>query len=237
MDEAEWLATDDVAEVLEGHPSWPKPNERKYRLFAVACCRRVEHLLLDPAVRRALEVAERHADGFASDGELDEAATQVMGCRQALNPSQYGAAETGPMGDWSDDWAAAGVQGCVSERGHRLVGDTAYHCEQAVSDYPGDEASTHEKGAQAGLLRDIIGPFRPVALDPTWRSPAVVALATAPYEERHLPAGTLDPARLAVLADALEEAGCDNADILSHLREPGPHVRGCWVVDLLLGKG
>ena len=62
-------------------------------------------------------------------------------------------------------------------------------------------------------------------------------LATAAYEERILPAGTLDSDRLAVLADALEDAGCDNEDILSHLRGPGPHVRGCWVVDLLLGKG
>jgi hypothetical protein len=62
-------------------------------------------------------------------------------------------------------------------------------------------------------------------------------MAQTAYDERILPAGTLDPDRLAVLADALEDAGCDNADILSHLRGPGPHVRGCWVVDLLLGKG
>ena len=87
------------------------------------------------------------------------------------------------------------------------------------------------------LLREIVGnPFRPVALDPAWRTPSVVSLAQAAYEERILPGGTLDSERLAVLADALEEAGCDNADILSHLRGPGPHVRGCWVVDLLLGK-
>jgi len=64
----------------------------------------------------------------------------------------------------------------------------------------------------------------------------VTALATAAYEERDLPAGTLDPDRLAVLADALEAADCDNADLLPHLRGPGPHVRGCWVIDALLGK-
>jgi hypothetical protein len=90
---------------------------------------------------------------------------------------------------------------------------------------------------QSDCVRDIFGnPFRPVALDPAWRTPTVAGLATAAYEERTLPAGTLDPDRLAVLADALEETGCDNTDILSHLRGPGPHVRGCWVVDLLLGK-
>ena len=62
-------------------------------------------------------------------------------------------------------------------------------------------------------------------------------MAEAAYEQRELPAGTLDPARLTVLADALEDAGCADADLLGHLRGPGPHVRGCWAVDLLLGKG
>ena len=60
--------------------------------------------------------------------------------------------------------------------------------------------------------------------------------AQAAYEERELPSGHLSPTRLAVLADALEEAGCRDADLLAHLRAPGPHVRGCWALDLLLGK-
>jgi hypothetical protein len=71
---------------------------------------------------------------------------------------------------------------------------------------------------------------------PAWNDSTVVRLAQAAYEERHLPAGTLDTGRLAVFADALEEAGCMDADILGHLRGPGPHVRGCWAVDLCLGK-
>jgi hypothetical protein len=65
----------------------------------------------------------------------------------------------------------------------------------------------------------------------------VVALAQAAYEQRELPAGTLDIARIAILSDALEDAGCTDAELLGHLRGPGPHVRGCWAVDLLLGKG
>jgi hypothetical protein len=90
---------------------------------------------------------------------------------------------------------------------------------------------------RCAVLRCIIGnPFRPVSLDPAWRTPTVISLANAAYEERILPSGKLDPDRLAVLADALEEAGCDSADILAHLRGPGPHIRGCWVIDLLLGK-
>src|SRR5262249_38059409 len=90
---------------------------------------------------------------------------------------------------------------------------------------------------QADLVREVLGnPFRPVTLDPPWRTPTVKALALTAYDDRVPSTGTLDPACLAVLADALEDAGCDNADLLSHLRGPGPHVRGCWALDLLLGK-
>jgi hypothetical protein len=91
--------------------------------------------------------------------------------------------------------------------------------------------------AQQGLLLEIVGnPFRPVALNSVWLTPAVLSLAQAAYKYLALPAGTLDPDRLAVLADALEEAGCTNPDILGHLRGPGPHVRGCHIVDMLLDK-
>jgi hypothetical protein len=78
-----------------------------------------------------------------------------------------------------------------------------------------------------------------VPLDPslrTWNDGLVVRLAQAAYEERSLPEGTLDNARLAVLADALEEAGCTDDGLLGHLRGPGPHVRGCHAVDLLAGR-
>jgi hypothetical protein len=75
-----------------------------------------------------------------------------------------------------------------------------------------------------------------VRFDPAWRSAAAVGVAAAPCQERNLPSGTLDRARLAVLADALEEAGCAETAILEHCRQPGEHVRGCWVVELVLGK-
>jgi hypothetical protein len=70
-----------------------------------------------------------------------------------------------------------------------------------------------------------------------WNGGVVEHLARAAYEERALASGELDRQRLGILADALEDAGCTDADTLNHLRSPGPHVRGCWVVDLLLGKG
>jgi hypothetical protein len=88
-----------------------------------------------------------------------------------------------------------------------------------------------EATAQATLLRDIVGnPFRPVALDTAWQTHQVVTLARAIYDERAFD-------RLPVLAAALEEAGCSDAGYLAHCRGPGPHVRGCWVLDLILRKG
>ncbi len=79
-------------------------------------------------------------------------------------------------------------------------------------------------------FRDVAGnPFRPIVADPEWLTPTVQAIAASIYEDRAFD-------RLPILADAFEEAGCTNADVLLHCRKPGEHVRGCWVVDLVLGK-
>jgi hypothetical protein len=87
------------------------------------------------------------------------------------------------------------------------------------------------RGEFCEQFRCVAGnPFRPVAFDSRWRTETAVALASAIYAER-----TFD--RLPILADALQEAGCDHPDLLAHCRGPGPHVRGCWAVDLVLGKG
>jgi hypothetical protein len=84
--------------------------------------------------------------------------------------------------------------------------------------------------SQSWLLREIVpNPFRPVAFDPRWRTADVTALARGIYEDRAFD-------RLPLLADALMDAGCDHEDILAHCRSEGPHVRGCWVVDLALDK-
>jgi hypothetical protein len=108
---------------------------------------------------------------------------------------------------------------------------------QAARDYTLADRKDCRQGDKAALLRDIFGnPFCAVKLGPAWRTATVEALAQAVYEERILPDGNLDPTRLAILADALEEAGCAKESILAHLRGPGPHVRGCWAVDLLLAR-
>ena len=117
--------------------------------------------------------------------------------------------------------------------------DFAYHViyEQTFSrsTFTGDKkqaavAEVTECKELSGVVLDIFGnPFRPPKFNPTWRTSTVLALAQAIYDER-----TFD--RLPDLAEALAEGGCDNEEILSHLRGLGPHVRGCWAVDLILGK-
>ncbi len=96
---------------------------------------------------------------------------------------------------------------------------------------PKSDDYTSERADQCALVRDIFeNPFRPaVAFDLSWRTDTVRALASQMYESR-------DFSAMPILADALQDAGRDNADVLNHCREPGPHVRGCWVVDLVLGK-
>jgi hypothetical protein len=92
------------------------------------------------------------------------------------------------------------------------------------------EAYRSESEAHACLLRDIFGNFfRPVTVDPSWLTSTAVSLARLMYDSR-------DFSAMPILADALQDAGCDSDDILNHCRGPGPHVRGCWIVDLVLGK-
>jgi hypothetical protein len=123
-------------------------------------------------------------------------------------------------------WSALPPEGPASNEAFELSSDH-------------EAAGTTERIAQAGLLRCVFGnPFRSLAVPHswlTWDSGTVPRLARAVYDNR-TPAGTLDNDRLAVLADALEEAGCEDAEVLGHLRGPGPHARGCWPVDGLLGE-
>jgi hypothetical protein len=240
-----------------------KENDRKLRLFLVACCRRAWHLLADLRSRQAVEIGERFAEGSAGEEEREsafEAAYDAM-CAAYDTVRQLGA-EAGdtdttvrrPSG--SADYIAAATNSAISAvtGAQRLTwgysgpkylpANYAQYVAWAIArsnetgkEKPGEREAA-EQALQCGLLRCIFGnPFRPVSIDSTWLTPPVCSLAVAAYEERTLPSGELDPLRLSVLADALEEAGCDNADMLSHLRRPGAHVRGCWPVDHLLKKG
>jgi hypothetical protein len=138
-----------------------------------------------------------------------------------------------------------GIPSRFARKAARQVAYAAAYAAQAAHADPDGEVAWHtafsnQHGVQASILREIFGsPFRPVLLPPSlpaWNDGLVVNLATAIYEGRSLPSGHLDAERLMVLADAIEECGCTDASLLEHLRGPGPHYRGCFAVDLLLGR-
>jgi hypothetical protein len=121
-------------------------------------------------------------------------------------------------------WYAAATKPEVAAR------NAARSAQAGVASNPLLGTEVGELLAQAVLLRDIFGnPFRPITLDLSLLTPTLVQLAQAIYDNRAFN-------RLPELADTLHDAGCDNEEILNHCRGQGPHVRGCWVVDLLLGK-
>lgn len=309
MTEQEWLDSTDPAAMLAALNTWhvgtgPMQQRicplfesgRKLRLFAVVCCRAVFHLLADERSRRAVEVAERYADGKVTSGEL------AVAHWDAHLAWQY-------MPD--DDRRAVAMAALADEASGEHAASAARFATVAAGPFP-DVLNTP---LVAHTMRDIVGnPWRPVTCDPAWLTQTVVALAQTAYDERPglecpcmrgdnprhewtgiMPAlwqtctrchghgtvadGRLDPERLLVLADALEEAGCPMEvketcrgcggagviedevgstyacvvcspggnwagtgkqkvphPLLAHLRSLGPHYRGCWALDLILGK-
>ena len=183
-------------------------QRRKPRLFACACCRRIWNWLDEPD-GAAIEIAERYADGLAKYSELSAVGLRSPPVDAALNLHPESVANR--------------VCELVYQNAATQSGDT----EQ------GRIEARQERIQQVKLLREMFGnPFRSPELDAPllgWNDQTVPKIAAAIYDERAFD-------RMPILADALEDAGCDDADILRHCREPGQHVRGCWVIDLLLGK-
>jgi hypothetical protein len=262
MTEREWLECTDSVKMLDH--LFGRTRDRKSRLFAVACCRRIWDLIDSELYRRAVEVAERFADSPGNIIEWEESGGWVF---RGLRRSAKGMPGT-------EEWEAV-LRDVDNERNSLDEGAYSYRYDYATPedtatwtlylryDLPVFVANSaawlrsapspfwksherleyadadsdwlarqqEEKAAQSHLIRDIFGnPFRPVSLDPSWTTTVVKTLAQDIYDERafdHLP----------ILADALEEAGCTSPEILSHCRQPGEHVRGCWVVDLVLDRG
>jgi hypothetical protein len=204
-----------------------------------------------------VEAAERFADGKATEDELRAASRSAQeaghGLTRAATVARAAALAAGRFWDLRFSMSHSESDGGFTRSAdlivHALEGtdDPVLALAQAGTRTPlrgrqeqRSPAQSAEQLVQGGLLRDLFGnPFRPVALEPAWlawNDGTIPKLAQAAYDDRLLPSGRLDPARLAILADALEEAGCSVTEILDHLREPDPHVRGCWAVDLLLGK-
>jgi hypothetical protein len=218
MNEAEWqacTAPQPMLEYLRG-----KVTDRKLRLFGCACCRRVWSLL-SRKCRKSLVIAERY-----SDGEVPELQLSLAGFRASLAAKvEHRRDETA---EGTAMWAVAWV--CeLPPAFNRLLKavEIAARSESHPID-PGCLADAQRK--QVSPLRCIFGnPFQPVSLNPSWLTSSVTGFAESIYKEHRFQ-------DLPKFADALEETGCDNANILNHLRQPGVHVRGCWVLDLLLGK-
>ncbi|MGE3804075.1 MAG: hypothetical protein AB7K24_05305 [Gemmataceae bacterium] len=226
MTEAEWL-TDKQLDRLLGHVH-NSVSPRKLRLFACACCRRLWPIV-DSWCHLLCALAERHAEGEATAAEVSQVA------QEAGDP------------DWTAALAfeEAASFGDMLEAASNAAGNAAFAWADDVArdDRRGSQFESvraREQERQCHLLRDVVGnPFRRVAIEQPWldwREQTVVKLAQVAYEERAHPSGELDPGRLTIVADALEEAGCTRDDLLGHLRGPGPHLRGCWAVDLLLEK-
>jgi len=247
MTEKEWLACEDPRVMLSFLRS--KASKRRTGLlFAAACCRRVWQHMSRPESRAAVETAELFADGRAGKEDRIRAWKAAMRAVDSLDVGdriRWRAAAAGAALSLFNPFDGVDVilyyvpdvAGAVASRAAGLDPQEAWYTNHPTS----NNASFAEAAALAGLMRDVLGPllFRGIEARPAWASwndCAVPKLAQAAYDERTLPDGHLDPGRLAILADALEEAGCSVPDILDHLRGQGPHVRGCWVVDLLTGR-
>jgi hypothetical protein len=197
-----------------------KASDRKLRLFAVACSRRIGHLLVDERSWNVVEILEQHAEGRIDYREVSAAVVQNYGFIQTVPPytSAYSSAAAVAAAAGEAAWAAA----------WNVVSDARGALNANVGG-----SGTAEANQQAFLLRDIIGnPLRSVFPDPSWRhwqDGTLVKLAQALYDDHQFE-------DMPILGDALEEAGCTSEDILHHCRRPGAHVRGCWVVDLVLSK-
>jgi hypothetical protein len=212
LSEAEWLTCPEAPALawdLHARRRWP--TQRQMRLFACACLAWLAHALADECYRRALETAERYADGRAGPKDLEMARSQVA---RALGPSLAPQLRGGP----------------AAETVLAVTLPNATEAWRTVLEAPGLNAE--ERAWQADLLREVIGnPFRHVSSPAAWLrwdGGCVTKIARSIYDGRRFE-------ELPVLADALEEAGCEEDAILSHCRRPAEHALGCWVLDRLLG--
>ena len=206
MTESDWWACQEPQTMLEFLRDGGTLSERKALLFALACWRYVWHLLPE-ACRSAVEVAERTTDG---GGTAEDQACAVLLAKEALGHA---------------------IAGEV------LAGRKARYAIRDPARWRGYLSHARGRGPfRTNVLHDLFGPlpFRRVTVPAAvlaWNDGCVVKLATGIYLDRDF-----SPERMGVLADALEEAGVTDEEVLAHLRAPGLHCRGCWVVDLLLPK-
>jgi hypothetical protein len=219
-------------------------HRRKLRLLGCAAARAVWPALPNDAFREAVVEAEKHADTEVRRTALQAAAAATTDRRPdtligfLIEPVQSFLSLLGmATPDWSRVFEARTLVEAVAATtvGHRqalaALRAAARLAVAAAGDRWNEGVFRRAEADQSDLVRDLFGdPFRPAAFDPRWRTAAALGLARAAHA-----GGAFD--RLPILADALEEAGCDDPAVLNHCRGGGPHARGCWVVDGLLGRG
>ncbi len=223
MTEAEWLAAnhpDRMLRFLDADAEGIQPY-----FFMAACLRRVEHLMPGPESRSIAShlerLAGREVDGDARamvwdmlENAREAAQTEAQAVRTTDGKNRLSVYAALAASEWSPAYVA------------ELTADATAEVHADMSEV----VRAEEELIQSLLVRDIFGnPFRPVSFAPEWRTSTALALATQMCESR-------DFGAMPILADALQDAGCADENILLHCRGPGPHVRGCWVVDLVLGK-
>jgi|SRR5579883_1668556 len=234
MTEAEWLTCGDPGIMLAwlgGRLNFQlhEPTFRRAALFACACCRRIWTSLSDPRSRTLVEMIERDVDEGVDVKVRWNAEDEAKKAAVEAEFGGFATAAVWPLADLSDE-ATSDQTDSIAD-----TASEAYALAQLGERDPLSSiwivAVKEERRYQASLLRDIFGnPFCPMTFSHSWRTDTAVALASQMYDSR-------DFSAMPILADALQDAGCDNDDILTHCRDPKqPHVRGCWVVDLILDK-
>jgi hypothetical protein len=220
--EKEWFAAKSVVPLREWVKDHLKTALRKQRLFATACCYRLWDHLKDERSRKAIEASEKFADGMINKKALIAARiSATAAARKAPEPPVNSGVSWTPE-DAAQILANLNVSDMLIACTARVLYATANL---------GLRTRRAEEAEQAKLIRDVFGnPFRPAVFDASWRSDTVLSLAKGMY-------GSRDFSAMPVLADALQDMGCEATDILNHCRDESiPHVRGCWVVDLVLNK-
>jgi hypothetical protein len=214
--EGDWLACSDPQLMQRFLRRTGAGSERKFRRFACACCRRIWDQFPDPRNRDLVVAVEDYPEHTSGDREIYDpgVASSAREHEFGLNPAHWVAKYLG-RGFYKMSAADSAVEVVMRV--------------QSVADAGGGRDV--EAQTQAGLVREVFGnPFRSVLFSSDWRTETAVLLARQMYNSR-------DFSAMPILADALQDAGCESEELLNHLRGPGPHARGCWAVDLVLGKG